>query len=270
MIYCVWYPSGGFGHFINAVLSLHGDNFARPYQQQIEFGSTGHSHNLGLAAPKYSKDTDTYQFKFKPDVNYSVLIDNGIDSNSSKFRSVFPDAQVYRLCYNDTSWPIVAKTLIVKAMKSAIEQELLLGSDWAMAEPWAQREKYFLFLRDHEFRHAWRPEAGCYNLLVDNFVNYEFLRAQLVGSGVQLSDFQQLHRQWLDANREYFNPVLEAHVIVDSIKNNSNYSLAHITDLWAQAVVYYFIWLTFGQEVPHNDYSNFFQDTDQIRAWLKL
>ena len=30
MIYCVQYPSGGFGHFINAILTLHGVEFVRP------------------------------------------------------------------------------------------------------------------------------------------------------------------------------------------------------------------------------------------------
>jgi hypothetical protein len=40
--------------------------------------------------------------------------------------------------------------------------------------------------------------------------------------------------------------------------------LTHITDIWTQAVVYYYIWLEFGIEVPHNDFANFFTNTDQI------
>ena len=31
MIYCVWYPSGGFGHFINAVLTLYSKDFEVPH-----------------------------------------------------------------------------------------------------------------------------------------------------------------------------------------------------------------------------------------------
>ena len=35
MIYCVWYPSGGFGHFINAVISLYGVDFKRPKNKKF-------------------------------------------------------------------------------------------------------------------------------------------------------------------------------------------------------------------------------------------
>jgi len=45
MIYCVWYPSGGFGHFINGILTLHGKGFKRP-TNKIEFSTTGDSHKF--------------------------------------------------------------------------------------------------------------------------------------------------------------------------------------------------------------------------------
>lgn len=270
MIYCVWYPSGGFGHFINAVLSLHGDNFARPQQSQVEFSSTGNSHALDLSAPKYSKDPLDYTFDFDPALNYSVLIDNGIDNEGRQFRTVFPAATVYKLCYTDHSWPIVAKTSIVKAAQAELDQELALGNNWHNNEAWARREKYFLFLRDHAFRHCWRAESGCFNLLIESFVNYDLLKGQLVASGIRLSDFHDLHQQWLNANQEYIDPVVEALATVQTVKNGTTMSLTHIKDAWNQAVLYYFLWLEFGQEVPHNDYSDFFADTQEIRHWLKL
>lgn len=270
MIYCVWYPSGGFGHFINAVLTLHGDNFARPQQSQVEFSATGTSHALDLVAPKYLKDPAEYKFDFDPALNYSVLIDNGIDSESRQFTQCFPTAKIYKLCYTDTSWPIVAKTLIVKAMNSNIEQEIIPGKDWNDAEPWALREKYFLFLCGHNFRHCWKPENDCYNLVIDGFFDYTLLKGQLSASGVRLGDFQDLHRGWLNANQEYVEPVMESLKIINAINHGTTYSLTHIKDLWTQAVVYYFIWIRFQREVPHNDYQGFFNNTDEIRTWLQL
>ena len=123
MIYCVWYPSGGFGHFINAVLNLHGKNFVRP-TNEIKFSHTGNLHALELPAPKYCHDPKNYNFSFDQNFNYSVLIDNGINNEGEKFKTIFPTAHIIKLCYNDVSWPIVAKTMIDKAMQSSLDEQL--------------------------------------------------------------------------------------------------------------------------------------------------
>ena len=101
MIYCVWYPSGGFGHFINAVLSLYGGNFARP-KGALTFSQSGDSHSIDLTVPAYRFD-QWPGAQFDSDINYSVLIDNGIDNSSEQFRTVFPDSQVIQVCYTDFS-----------------------------------------------------------------------------------------------------------------------------------------------------------------------
>jgi len=93
MIYCVWYPAGGFGHFINAIISLYGKNFAKSHSADLNFSPTGDSHQYALAAPKYLHDPDNYQFEFDQNKNYIVLIDNGINNHSDRFRSFFPEAK---------------------------------------------------------------------------------------------------------------------------------------------------------------------------------
>jgi hypothetical protein len=123
MIYCVWYPSGGFGHFINAVLTLHGDNFVRP-SNSLKFSKTGDSHNLNLVVPKYLHECWPGGIEFLNDKNYCVLIDNGIDNESTKFKSIFLNSTIIKICYTDRTWPIIARTMIDKAMKSSIEQQL--------------------------------------------------------------------------------------------------------------------------------------------------
>jgi hypothetical protein len=270
MIYCVWYPSGGFGHFINAILNLHGKNFARP-TNKIKFSHTGDLHALELPAPKYYNDPKNYNFNFDQSLNYSVLIDNGINNEGERFKTIFPTAHTIKLCYDNVSWPIVAKTMIDKAMRSKIEEQLVVDCDkWDVNEPWVVREKYFLFLRDHTLRQAWRPSSGATNVLVNDMLNYTQLHNRLLISGVKLDDFESLHLSWQAANKQYVDPVKNSQLVIESIKNNVDVSLDHISTLWDQAVLYYFLWITFEREVSHNDYANFFSSTGAVRKWLGL
>jgi hypothetical protein len=262
MIYCVWYPSGGFGHFINAVLSLYGTNFARP-KNQLEFSANGSSHSLDLCAKKYRHDPDNYWFDFDPNINYSVLIDNGINNQGEKFRTAFPGACVIRICYTDHSWPVIARTMIAKAIVNNINTQL---PSWDTAD-WAVREKYFLFLRDHELRSAWRPTDD-FIVHVDDLFEYSQFYNALVSCGVELSNFETIWNQWRSANRLYIDPVQTAQGIINKIKQKINQDLSNISDLWTQAVIYYFIWLEFGIEVPHNDYADWFTNTNDIVIML--
>jgi hypothetical protein len=269
MIYCVWYPSGGFGHFINGILTLHGKEFKRP-NNKIEFSATGNSHNLELVAPKYTKYTENYNFEFDSNYNYSVLIDLGINSNSCEFMLSFPNSTIIKMCYTDVSWPIVAKTMIDKAMKSTVESEITVDAVlWEATKDWTQREKYFLFLRDHHLRNAWQPKSDINNnIIIDSLMNYNELKNIIEAIGPELDDFDDLWNKWYLSNKKYFAPVTKAKQIIETIKISKNLDLTSITDIWTQAVIYYFIWLEFGKEVPHNEFEHFFNDVDQIRTWL--
>jgi hypothetical protein len=270
MIYCVWYPSGGFGHFINTILNLHGKNFVRPINK-IKFSHTGDLHALELTAPKYHADPEHYNFNFDQNLNYSVLIDNGINNEGEQFKTIFPTAHTIKLCYNDVSWPIVAKTMIDKAMQSNVSEQLVVDCNkWNVDESWVIREKYFLFLRDHNLRKAWQPSVGVTNVLVNDMLTYAQLHNQLSISGVELDNFESLHLSWQEANKQYVDPVKNSQSVIESIKNNVDVSLDHISTIWDQAVLYYVLWITFRQEVPHNDYANFFSSTSAIRKWLRL
>jgi hypothetical protein len=270
MIYCVWYPSGGFGHFINAVFTLHGDNFVRP-KKSLEFSNNGDSHSLDLVVPKYLKDCWPGGIEFLDNKNYSVLIDNGINNQSATFKSTFPNSTVIKVCYTDYSWPVVARTMIEKAMASSLEEQLPVDI-WDTDEPWARREKYFLYLRDHALRHAWRP-AMEYELS-DNeidvgelYQDYDNCHASL-NAAAKIRDFYPLWQEWRLANSKYIDPAITAHKVLTSVVVGESRDLTHITDLWTQAVVYYYIWVKYNVEVPHNDYADFFTNTDQVRRLI--
>jgi hypothetical protein len=260
MIYCVWYPSGGFGHFVNAILSLHGKNFVRP-KKQLTFSNNGNSHDLDLVVPKYLHGTWTKTFEFNDKKNYSVLIDNGINDESEQFKFVFPNSTIIKICYTDYTWPIVARTMIDKAMESSLEQELPINN-WTTQDSWARREKYFLFLRDHPLRSAWKHTTGPL-LNVDDLLIYKHL-FNMLNSIVKVEPFDQLWTEWHLRNVKYIDSIKIAQEIITLVERKQLCNLDYITDIWTQSVIYYYIWIRFGIEVPHNDFSDFFSNTKQI------
>lgn len=264
MIYCVWYPSGGFGHFVNAVLTLYGENFVRP-KKSLEFSANGNSHALDLVVPKYLNECWPGGIEFLNDKNYCVLIDNGINNESTDFKITFPNATVIKIGYCKYSWPVVARTMIEKAMHSSLDAELPLDQ-WNTDEPWAQREKYFLYLRDHPLCRAWQVEEGDNNSLdvSELYEDYDDCHTYL-NAIVPVKDFYDVWKEWRRTNAKYIDPVMTADKVLSLVLAKKSEDLSHITDLWTQAVIYYYIWLKYNIEVPHNDFADFFSNTDQIR-----
>jgi hypothetical protein len=268
MIYCIWYPAGGFGHFVNSILSLHGKGFVRPQGQNVEFSSNGNSHKLDLVAPKYWHNPDCYNFEFDSTKNYSVLIDNGINDETTLFVKFFPTAHVVKICYSNNTWPIISRTMIEKAMGVDLSQEVSIGTNWNTQEDWAIREKYFLFLRDNTLRHAWKIDPSYAYLKIDDMLCYNNFCGRLESLGINTSDFKALWDNWKISNRKYIDPVEIAQKVIKDVKNKNYSSLSHVTDIWTQAVVYYYIWLEYNFEVPHNDYDKWFTSTEQIVIML--
>jgi hypothetical protein len=194
-----------------------------------------------------------------------VLIDNGIGNENTKFKATFPSATIIKVCYSDYSWPVVARTMIEKAMESSMEQQLDTDN-WNSSEAWVRREKYFLFLRDHHFRSAWRPTVDNFVCIDDVFDYTSFFAA--LNSIVETDSFYPLWEAWRGANNKYIKPIDTASLVLSHIRSNSYYDLKDITDEWTQAVVYYYIWLQYHFEVPHNDYASWFTSTDDIRTML--
>ena len=268
MIYCIWYPPGGFGHFVNAIISLYGKNFAKADHAKLNFSAIGDSHQYPLAAPKYFHDPDDYNFDFDQNKNYTVLIDNGINE-SDRFKSFFSKSTTIKICYSYLSWPIVARTMIEKATGASFESQVDLDStQWADRDPWAYREKYFLFLRDHALRLAWKPNGTEIHLHVDDLLDYYQFLSKLQ-TLIEIDSFEADWYAWHVANKKYIHPISVADGVIKSIQTQRSLPLDTITDTWTQAVIYYYIWLQYNFEVPHNDYSEWFTNTTDIVKMLK-
>ena len=266
MIYCVWYPSGGFGHYIGAVLSSYGDNFTRP-NKELAFSRNGNSHNITPAAAKWQNDPDNYDYTFDPEINHCVLVDNGISSQSKKFRSSIPNPTVLKITYNDWSFPIIAHTMVVKAIRSSLEEYCLKNIYWTKQD-WGKRQKYFYFLKQHDCHNLWNPDEDCINIDIADIINYNTFKSKLESAGVELEDFSVTHREWYAANEPYIKPALQAQEVIEYIERGENFDLTHITDLWTQAIINYYIWLKYNVEVKHHTLVTFFRNTNEIRQFL--
>jgi hypothetical protein len=100
-------------------------------------------------------------------------------------------------------------------------------------------------------------------LWVDCMLEYQTLQRQ-INSIVAIDDFQPVWIKWRRANAAYIDPVVTAQKVLDLVNTKTQCKLDHITDTWSQAVLYYFVWLHHGIEVPHNDFANFFSHTGEI------
>jgi len=248
------------------MLTLHGRGYARP-AGHLKFSPNGNSHSLSLVLPKYLHNPQTYTLpEIDTSLKYTVLIDNGIDDETTTYLQFFPGAKTLKLCYSDHSWPIVARTMIEKAMVSDLSTQVGVDERWPSDEDWAMREKYFLYLRDHEFRYKWKPSDGCDNFVIDDLLNYNTFLDRLTSFGVG-DTFRDEWQAWMKFNSQYIDPVENANAIMSALDNGRNIDLA-ITDLWTHSVINYYIWVKYGLEVPANDYSCWFTNTKQIVKML--
>ena len=117
-------------------------------------------------------------------------------------------------------------------------------------------------------RSAWRANGTDIYLHVDDLLNYEQFRSKLQTLG-EIESFEDDWNAWREANKKYIDPISIATDVMKSIKSQQSLPLEHITDTWTQSVIYYYIWLQYNFEVPHNDYSDWFTNTTDIIRMLE-
>lgn len=278
----IQYPSGGFGHTIHVVLSMFGKNFVGA-PVNYEFGISGDSHGFPNFLPKLF-DTSNYNVEsfneslsnIQDNKNVTVLIDSGISDDSIDFKKLILSDYSIRICYDDWSWPLLAKLFYTRCMSSVNSTKHSISDfispdniHWAAnkSQPWAVREKYFLYLRDHHFRQQWRPVDGCVTLPVEKILNYKSLY-HVLNQWFEVNEFEDFHKQWHRVNKEHFDFYFDCLHIIDCVESKKSLDLTAIDDLFSQSVVYYYIWLKYNVEVPHNDYSNWFTNSDEIVTML--
>jgi len=289
-LYTIQYPSGSFGHFTNLILSTYGENFTK---QKVELKfknkmNSGSSHFISSQIQKYY-DVDRYKeyaataltddyIALTKNGNYTtVIIDSGIADDSDTFKQFFPNANCIKICYTDYSWPFSAKSFYTRCMSEVLLEETKIDDfinpdkdKWISAEPWEKREKYFLFLRDHEFRQMWNLSSSPLTVDVNAYLSYETLYNSL-SNIVKLSNFHELYDKFYKNNSIHIDWYLRCREILSAIQNNQCIDLTDISDdLFSQATINYYIQILYNFEIPAWDYRDWFSSTDQIFSMLDL
>lgn len=275
----IQYPSGGFGHFLHVVLNRFCPGFSN-IDKNYKFGPGGDSHDYPCLLPKYyTKDSfnvAVYQKIIETLSNDYVtfLIDCGLNDDSDSWKQFVRVDNLIRICYNDRSWPLLAKMFYTRCM-SAVDQKKYRIEDFILPEEtlwpgrpdWAIREKFFLYLRDHQFRKYWRPTADAHNIEITTLFDYDLLRTEIAEWNPNA--FDGFYKNWFEKNREHFDFYFHANQISTAIKKNIPMDIRSTKDIFTQATVYYFLWLDYEFAVPHNEHANWFNNTHEIVALLQ-
>jgi hypothetical protein len=281
----IQYPSGSFGHFTHFVLSNFGKNYVTS-SEQVSFESQlgcGNSHFTTSKIEKYYVYDDYKEYastqlpldyqKITANNKFTTaIIDSGITDDSTAFLDFMPGCKYIRICYDDISWPLSANAFYARVWSEVIGKITTATGEitgdmtgWEGTELWEQREKYFLFLRDHHFRKSWQANSmSDLNLNVMTFLSYDALHSEL-SKITELENFESLYDEFRRSNAAHINWYLTCLDVRNAILQKSRISLAHLRDdLLCQATINYFIQVDYNFEIPAYDYRDWFASTDEI------
>ena len=125
----IHYPSGGFGNFINVLISMCFDAIDTP-EKDFKFSADGNSHDFPKSTWCHYEDNIRL---LRDDI---LLVDSGIERDYIEpIIEKFPNSPIIRMCIDEKSKSIVTQTCRYKAERS----QFVLDGEW-----WEQREQYTL------------------------------------------------------------------------------------------------------------------------------
>lgn len=292
-LFCVNYPSGSFGHFTHLILASAGTEFHKvdvehKFNNQINSGSSHfiHSEVRKLCCNEYCpEDYSVYattdlinDYKRLTDNGKytSVIVDPGINDDSINFSSFFPGAPIIRIYYDDFSWPLSLYVFYARCMSEVTYRETHISNFiipeediWGTNEDWVHREKYFLMLKEHKFRHMWKPLLGAININVDCYTNYDKLFHSFSKS-LSIENFEDLYNKFFQSNKHHLEWYIQSRLVLEAIKEHRNIDLSILSkNLYAQATINYYIYLLYGFDVPAWDCRDWFTSTEDIFKLLR-
>jgi hypothetical protein len=271
----IHYPSGGFGHFMNVLLSVCSRSFYVA-NRAVEFSPSGDSHAFELSAKKWTHDQTDYVFSpadwaTGQDLRHIVLVDLGINNDCHRtVRKQFPKNQLVRMCIDPAARSIINQTCLFKAQKQT-------EFNFVHQHAWQQREEiskqyHYCDANSEYYLNKFQPIADdCYTLNLPIswlFFSFELLLTNLetfLGIIVNRTSATVLHQQFLKNNQCYAQANIWAQTVLDSLESEQHVSLADCTNIHDQGFVNYTIEKQFSlEEIPPYDYQDWFTNTQQI------
>jgi hypothetical protein len=286
-IIVIHYPPGGFGNFIFHVLSEFAAETAKfSTNKYFKFGSDGNSHRTNKYTNIYFHDPDVYEPTVHSGIDITnstilILSDNGFGVEREslvKHRSLFPNAQFVKIVLDDLSMVVCYKTSYIKARKVSNFGNGEEFMDWHI-------KHYGNKIRDYEVRehystmyHQWHlgwmiTDSDALNLSLTNLISnpYETLIALITELGLTVINSNKLNdlcKEWLNVNTDFFNVYHEWQKINTALDQNQSVPIDQLT-LHGQGYINYCIEKKFNVIIPIYDYRNWFATTNEIHEMIK-
>jgi len=276
------YPSGGYGYYFTRLINSFVTNVVQT-ADLFEFDQLGTSHLLPLVAGDIHHEqnrnlysvNDCYQHDIDQQKYILIPYCPGIQNDTTTNLEVnFPNAKIARLCYYDNTWPLVFQNCITKAVVGTLGTDVEFDDKrFGSSENWARRENFDLMFAHHHYRNMWKTHEHVQFLNIDIFdllTNPQHCLAQVAdfinGTTTNLDLLPTRHQQFLNANPNTVRHFEILHT-VESLKIEKD--LTHITNLYQQAVINFYIQTKFNFIIPPNDYADWFTNTKEIVTMLK-
>lgn len=275
------YPSGGYGFYLARLINSFVTNVVHTPDSFL-FDHLGTSHGLPLVAGEIN--TAQNRNLRSVDIKYKTAIDQqkyvvipycpGIqDDTTDVLKNNFSNAKIIRLYYYDNTWPLVFENCITKATAKTLEDAVEFDpKKFGSSEDWARRENYSLLCEHHHYRNMWKEydherflNIDIFNLLSDPYQCLIQIADFIQGSVAQSNFLLAGHQQFLTAN-----PAVAVHLEILRMVNSLyiEQDLTHISHLYHQAVLNFYVQSKYKVVIPANDYANWFTNTKEIVQML--
>ena len=259
----IHYPSGGFGNYINVLISMCFDAIDTP-EKDFKFSVDGNSHDFPKSTWCHYEDNIRL---FRDDI---LLVDSGIERDYIEpIIEKFPNSPIIRMCIDEKSKSIVTQTCRYKAERS----QFVIDGEW-----WEQREQYTLMYHygkenNDYYINNFKPLDGCTNINIsDLFVNFDKVLEQLstvVGS-YDKDKAYEIHNGFLESNNRYYKAEELVNIVQDALETKNHVELDDYS-LHDQGYLLFWLERKYNiKEIPPYDYREWFKNTKEIETCLKL
>jgi hypothetical protein len=275
----IHYPSGGFGHFLYAVLTICGSQF-HAWDDKIEFSDTGDSHKVRLNSKVWFHMSPDYQFSVEDwadtdEKRHIVLIDSGINLDEYQVvRNRFPNNQMIRMCIDPVAVPIVRQTCLYKAERK-IEFEFKSKLDWEQREEISLSYWHALSQPDF-YLNNFKPvyDQNVLNIPISWLVfQFDLVIDQLnhsLGLELDRNKARELHAEFMLHNEKYTRSTTLWRDISAALDQNINLELPDNISLHDQGYINFMLEVNYElEEISAWDYRDWFRSTSEIAQAIK-
>lgn len=279
------YPPGGYGYFLNYVMTHYFNETIKIDKTKNLFDSVGTTHNqLKYTNPVWISNIKNYQLTIS--VPYScdekiLLLLEGNNGNDkienhniyNRLSQKFPNAQIVKSFIDPPAIPVFHLTSLKKT-KYQFDHKKFKNVWEDPSADYAIREHWTLWYHSNPFNFDATYKDNFINIPLSNLITSPVktlleLAKKLNLSITNINELQLFCRNWQKSQLDYFKILSTERRIKKCIENNINLDISNITDLHTQGYINYCIERDFNVIIPVYDYRNWFKSTNEIKEMVQ-